>query len=75
MRPLAYYDANTAKSRDLIACAVAAGVRSIIVSSTAAIYGNPDGPCQGEHASSTPLARRTVEADDGVDAGRLRSWT
>lgn len=40
--PLKYYDNNTAKSRALIAAAVAAGVPHLIFSSTAATYGMPD---------------------------------
>ncbi|HKZ97168.1 MAG TPA: UDP-glucose 4-epimerase GalE [Hyphomicrobiaceae bacterium] len=39
--PLGYYHNNTVKSRALIEVAVAAGVRSFIFSSTAAVYGNP----------------------------------
>ncbi len=37
--PLGYYGNNTAKSRNLIETAVACGVRQIIFSSTAAVYG------------------------------------
>ena len=40
--PLKYYHNNTAKSRALIAAAVAAGVPHFIFSSTAATYGAPD---------------------------------
>jgi len=40
--PLKYYDNNTARSRALIAAAVAAGVPHMIFSSTAATYGMPD---------------------------------
>lgn len=39
--PLGYYENNTCKTRALIATAVAGGVRHIIFSSTAAVYGNP----------------------------------
>lgn len=38
--PLGYYLVNTAKARTLIATAVGAGVRNMIFSSTAAVYGN-----------------------------------
>src|SRR5258706_7117292 len=41
--PLKYYHNNTAKSRALIAAAVAAGVPHFIFSSTAAVYGIPSG--------------------------------
>lgn len=39
--PLGYYLNNTAKSRSLIATAIAAGVKRFIFSSTAAVYGEP----------------------------------
>lgn len=39
--PLKYYDNNTAKSRSLIAQAVALGVAHFVFSSTAAVYGEP----------------------------------
>ena len=39
--PLGYYLNNTAKSRTLMATAVATGVKHFIFSSTAAVYGNP----------------------------------
>ncbi|MGE3246502.1 MAG: UDP-glucose 4-epimerase GalE [Beijerinckiaceae bacterium] len=40
--PLGYYLNNTAKARALIGCAVDAGVKEFIFSSTAAVYGNPE---------------------------------
>jgi UDP-glucose 4-epimerase len=40
--PLKYYRNNTANSRGLIECAVTAGVRHFIFSSTAATYGIPE---------------------------------
>ncbi|NDA48063.1 MAG: UDP-glucose 4-epimerase GalE [Alphaproteobacteria bacterium] len=39
--PLTYYLNNTAKARNLISCAVAAGIEHFIFSSTAAVYGEP----------------------------------
>ena len=39
--PLGYYLNNTAKTRSLIAAAVAAGIPRFVFSSTAAVYGNP----------------------------------
>lgn len=39
--PLGYYFANTVKTRALIETAVRAGVRHVIFSSTAAVYGEP----------------------------------
>lgn len=40
--PLGYYLANTVKTRALIEAAVGAGVRHVIFSSTAAVYGEPE---------------------------------
>ena len=39
--PLGYYRNNTINTRALIECAVQAGIRHFIFSSTAAVYGNP----------------------------------
>ena len=41
--PLGYYQNNTANSLALIRTAVATGVRKFVFSSTAAVYGSPDG--------------------------------
>lgn len=41
--PLSYYENNTVKSRALIAAAVAAKVPHFVFSSTAAVYGTPEG--------------------------------
>ena len=54
--PLKYYHNNTAKSRGLIAAAVAAGVRHILFSSTAAVYGIPERSPVGEDAPTRPLS-------------------
>lgn len=40
--PLGYYLNNTAKARSLLECAVDAGVKHFIFSSTAAVYGEPE---------------------------------
>ncbi|GJE15537.1 UDP-glucose 4-epimerase GalE [Methylobacterium marchantiae] len=40
--PLGYYLSNTVKTRALIEAAVEAGVKHVIFSSTAAVYGEPD---------------------------------
>lgn len=55
--PLKYYDNNTGKSRNLIAAAVATGVKKIIFSSTAAVYGAPTttGPIS-ENAILNPMS-------------------
>lgn len=41
-KPLKYYDNNTAKSRTLIECALEGGVKHMIFSSTATVYGEPE---------------------------------
>ncbi|MWV26915.1 UDP-glucose 4-epimerase GalE [Aurantiacibacter rhizosphaerae] len=53
--PLKYYDNNTARSRDLIAAVVAAGVPHMIFSSTAATYGIPDVPAVTEDTPLNPI--------------------
>ena len=53
--PLKYYHNNTAKSRTLIAAAVAAGVPHFIFSSTAATYGTPDVSTISEDAPKNPI--------------------
>jgi UDP-glucose 4-epimerase len=54
--PLGYYLGNTVKSRNLIEAAVRGGVRHIIFSSTAAVYGNPRTNPVGEDALLDPLS-------------------
>ena len=51
--PLKYYRNNTANTRTLLECAVQAGVRQFIFSSTAAVYGLPE---DGSAAEGTPTA-------------------
>ncbi|MCW6507535.1 UDP-glucose 4-epimerase GalE [Lichenifustis flavocetrariae] len=51
--PLGYYLNNTAKARNLIASAVAGGIKHFIFSSTAAVYGETGATAVGE---DTPLA-------------------
>ncbi len=53
--PLKYYHNNTAKSRALIAAAVAAGVPHFIFSSTAAVYGIPDVAAVNEDTLQRPI--------------------
>lgn len=53
--PLKYYHNNTAKSRSLIAAAVAAGVAHMIFSSTAATYGIPDVRAVSEDTPQRPI--------------------
>ncbi|MEP7223220.1 MAG: UDP-glucose 4-epimerase GalE [Novosphingobium sp.] len=53
--PLKYYHNNTAKSRSLIASAVAAGVPHFIFSSTAATYGEPETSPVAETCPQVPI--------------------
>ncbi len=52
-QPLKYYGNNTCGTRNLLECCQNAGVRHFIFSSTAAVYGIPQGPYADE---SSPLA-------------------
>ena len=54
--PLAYYHANTCKSRALIAAAADHGVRHFIFSSTAAVYGDPPVNPVPESAPLAPIS-------------------
>jgi UDP-glucose 4-epimerase len=54
--PLTYYKNNTANSRALIECAVKAGVRHFIFSSTAAVYGNPASNPVSETGPTLPIS-------------------
>ena len=54
--PLAYYRNNTSNSRALIECAINCGVQHFILSSTAAVYGNPDEQPVQEDAPTLPIA-------------------
>jgi UDP-glucose 4-epimerase len=53
--PLKYYDNNTARTRALIATAVAAGVPHFILSSTAATYGIPETSPVTEDTPQRPI--------------------
>ncbi len=54
--PLGYYNNNTAKSRSLIEALVSTGVRRMIFSSTAAVYGNPKETPVTEAAQPSPMS-------------------
>lgn len=54
--PLGYYLNNTSKARNLIATAVASGVKRFIFSSTAAVYGDPDQLPVTEDARLSPVS-------------------
>jgi UDP-glucose 4-epimerase len=53
--PLGYYLANTAKTRTLLATAIASGVKRVIFSSTAAVYGEPETSPVAEDAPTIPI--------------------
>ena len=53
--PLKYYANNTSATRNLIECAVEAGVRHFIFSSTAAVYGIPTGGFAAEDTPTAPI--------------------
>lgn len=53
--PLKYYANNTCATRNLIECAVAAGVPHLIFSSTAAVYGIPPGGIAAEDTPTSPI--------------------
>jgi UDP-glucose 4-epimerase len=52
--PLGYYLANTVKTRAVMAACVATGVRHMIFSSTAAVYGTPEVMPVSEEAPTRP---------------------
>ena len=54
--PLAYYSNNTMNTCALLETAIAAGVRQVIFSSTAAVYGNADVPSMRENAPTVPIS-------------------
>ena len=54
--PLGYYLANTVKTRALFAAAVASGVKHLIFSSTAAVYGMPAQNPVTEDAPPAPIS-------------------
>ena len=53
--PLKYYRNNTANTRTLLECCVAAGVRNFVFSSTAAVYGIPAGGIADEDTPTVPI--------------------
>lgn len=53
--PLKYYGNNTCCTRNLLACCQAAGVKHFIFSSTAAVYGIPEGPLATEDTPNAPI--------------------
>lgn len=53
--PLKYYRNNTASSRTLLECAARHGVKHIVFSSTAAVYGIPPGGRASEDTPTEPI--------------------
>jgi UDP-glucose 4-epimerase len=53
--PLKYYRNNTANTRTLLECCVNAGVKHFIFSSTAAVYGIPEGGVAAEDTPTAPI--------------------
>jgi len=53
--PLKYYGNNTASSRTLLEAAAKHGVRNIVFSSTAAVYGIPEGGKASEDSPTQPI--------------------
>ncbi len=53
--PLKYYRNNTANTRSLLECAVQAGVKQFVFSSTAAVYGLPEGGSASEDTQTAPI--------------------
>jgi UDP-glucose 4-epimerase len=53
--PLKYYRNNTANTRTMLECCVAAGVRNFVFSSTAAVYGIPAGGIASEDTPKEPI--------------------
>ena len=69
-KPLDYYRNNTVATHELISAAVAAGVKHILFSSTAAVYGAPERvPVAEEDAEAADQPLWRVQADDRADAG------
>jgi len=53
--PLKYYANNTCSTRSLLECCQEAGVRHFVFSSTAAVYGNPEGGVAAEDSPTVPI--------------------
>jgi len=53
--PLKYYRNNTCNSRNLLDCCQAAGVKHVVFSSTAAVYGLPEGGIASESTPTSPI--------------------
>ncbi|HEY2863057.1 MAG TPA: UDP-glucose 4-epimerase GalE [Casimicrobiaceae bacterium] len=78
-QPLAYYDCNVGGAIALVAAMTSAGVRRLVFSSSAAVYGQPDRNPVTEHATIRPQSvygrtKRAVEELLEDVASADRSW-
>ncbi|MFZ1098347.1 MAG: UDP-glucose 4-epimerase GalE [Steroidobacteraceae bacterium] len=53
--PLKYYGNNTGSTRTLLECCIEAGVKHFVFSSTAAVYGFPEGGIAAETTPTAPI--------------------
>jgi UDP-glucose 4-epimerase len=53
--PLKYYGNNTCSTRNLLECCAETGVKNVVFSSTAAVYGIPAGGHAGENSATAPI--------------------
>jgi UDP-glucose 4-epimerase len=53
--PLKYYGNNTCSTRNLLQCCLETGVRNLVFSSTAAVYGIPEGSFAAETSPTAPI--------------------
>jgi UDP-glucose 4-epimerase len=53
--PLKYYGNNTCSTRNLLQCCAETGIRHFVFSSTAAVYGIPDGDYAEENSPTAPI--------------------
>jgi len=53
--PLKYYGNNTCSTRNLLECCLETGVRNFVFSSTAAVYGIPEGGIAAEDSATAPI--------------------
>ena len=68
--PLRYYGNNTCATRNLLECCQRQGVRHIVFSSTAAVYGIPEGGRAREDSPTSRSIRTALEAHERMDAAR-----
>jgi UDP-glucose 4-epimerase len=53
--PLKYYGNNTCSTRNLLQCCQSAGIKHFVFSSTAAVYGIPEGGVAAENSPTQPI--------------------